>query len=187
MKVPLILSWPGRLPEGERRSAVVNLMDVTATMLEATGAPPLPQANGRSFWRLAQDGRTPWLDHTLSEYCTDATPCWTGGMAVQQRMLRWGQWKLVYYHGYPCQLFDLAADRDELRTGRVILPTPRSAMRCSSGFWPTGIPRRWRAGCCRRVTDKALVGQWARATRPPDTIRWPLTADQNRLEGWAAE
>ena len=187
MKVPLILSWPGRLPEGERRSAVVNLMDVTATMLEATGVPPLPQANGRSFWRLAQDGRTPWLDHTLSEYCTDATPCWTGGMAVQQRMLRWGQWKLVYYHGYPCQLFDLAADRDELhdRAGDPAYASVRDALleRLLADWDPEEVARRM----LRRVTDKALVSQWARATRPPDTIRWQLTADQNRLEGWAAE
>ncbi|MBM3523824.1 MAG: sulfatase, partial [Alphaproteobacteria bacterium] len=29
-KVPLILRWPGRLPQGERRAQVVNLIDVTA-------------------------------------------------------------------------------------------------------------------------------------------------------------
>jgi choline-sulfatase len=187
VKVPLILSWPGRLPEGQRRAAVVNLMDVTATILDAAGAPALPAANGRSFWRLAQDASTPWLDLTLSEYCTDATPYWTGGMAVQQRMLRLGRWKLVYYHGYPCQLFDLDADPDELqdRAGDPAHASVRDALleRLLADWDPEEVAGRMR----RRVADKELVNRWARETRPLDTIRWPLTADQNRLEGWAAE
>jgi choline-sulfatase len=187
VKVPLILSWPGRLPEGQRRAAVVNLMDVTATILDAAGAPALPAANGRSFWRLAQDASTPWLDLTLSEYCTDATPYWTGGMAVQQRMLRLGRWKLVYYHGYPCQLFDLDADPDELqdRAGDPAHASVRDALleRLLAVWDPEEVAGRRR----RRVADKELVNRWARETRPLDTIRWPLTADQNRLEGWAAE
>jgi len=30
-------------------------------------------------------------DETVSEYCTDPVPEWTGGMAVQQRMIRAGR------------------------------------------------------------------------------------------------
>lgn len=33
VSVPLILRWPGHLPAGQRRPQVVNLIDVTATIL----------------------------------------------------------------------------------------------------------------------------------------------------------
>src|SRR5262249_30238252 len=81
LKVPMVLAWPGKLPAGERRGQVVNLMDLTATMLQAIGAPALPDADGRSFLDVARDARTPWVDETFAEYCTDETPSWTGGMA----------------------------------------------------------------------------------------------------------
>ena len=114
VKVPLILSWPEVLPEGERRGQIVNLIDLGPTMLDALGAPALPNVQGRSFLEVAKDGGTPWCDETFSEYCTDGMSPWTGSEPVQQRMLRAGRWKLVYYHGYPPQLFDLEADPHEL-------------------------------------------------------------------------
>jgi len=43
IKVPLIMRWAGRLPAGERRGQVVNLLDLASTMLDAAGAPPLPK------------------------------------------------------------------------------------------------------------------------------------------------
>ena len=89
------------------RGQVVNLIDLTATMLDALGAEALPGVQGRSFLAVARSARAPWLDETFSEYCTDESPSWTGGMAVQTRMLRSGRWKLIYYHGYDPQLFDL--------------------------------------------------------------------------------
>ena len=54
VRVPMILSWPGKLPEGERRSQVVNLIDLSATMLDALGAPALPNGQGRSFLRRCE-------------------------------------------------------------------------------------------------------------------------------------
>ena len=45
--VPLILSWPGNLPAGERCERVCNLLDVGATMIAAAGAPVPPRSHGR--------------------------------------------------------------------------------------------------------------------------------------------
>ena len=73
-KVPVIMAWPGVLAEGERRRHVVNLTDLTCTMLDAVGAPPLPRAQASSFLEVAKDGGTPWADETFCEYCTDAVP-----------------------------------------------------------------------------------------------------------------
>ena len=82
VKVPLILAWPGRLPEGERRGQIVALSGVGPTLLEAAGAAALPHASARSFLAVARDGSQPWHGEAFSEYCTDAVPSWTGGMAV---------------------------------------------------------------------------------------------------------
>ena len=88
--VPLILSWPGRLPARTHCPRVVNLVDLGATFLAAANAPPLPRSRGRSLLGIAADPDAPWLDETYSEYVTDETPQWTGPTTVQQRMVRSG-------------------------------------------------------------------------------------------------
>jgi choline-sulfatase len=182
VKVPLILAWPGRLPPGERRDQVVNLVDLTATMLEALGAPALPSAQGRSFLPVARQAWTPWLDEAVSEYCTDDTPAWTGGMAVQARMLRWGRWKLNYYHGYDPQLFDLETDPAELEdlgTSRSHATVRRGMLARLLADWdPEAIQRRMRA----RRLDKDLLGAWARHVQPESQHIWVLRPEQNRLD-----
>jgi choline-sulfatase len=181
VKVPLILAWPGRLPAGERRAQVVNLVDLTATLLDALGAPPLPHAQGRSFLAAARDGRAAWDDETYSEYCTDAVPAWTGGMAVQQRMVRRGRWKLVYYHGYRPQLFDLESDPHELRD--LAEDARHGAVRDAlvpkvlAGWDPDRIRQRM----LERRADKDLVGAWARRMHPPNQYLWEFKPEENWL------
>jgi arylsulfatase A-like enzyme len=75
IRVPLIMSWPGRIPAGKVSSQIAMTMDVTATVLAAAGASanplyPLdgidltPIARGQSpsvtrdvFWRIPLPGR----------------------------------------------------------------------------------------------------------------------------------
>lgn len=182
VRVPLIMSWPGRIPRGERRTQVVNLIDLTATMLDALNAPPLPHAQGRSFLDVARESSTPWLNETASEYCTDEVPVWTGGMAVRQRMLRSGEWKLIYYHGYPPQLFNLADDPDELRDLAAIPAfsqvREKLLARLLSDWCPDEIDRAMKA----RRRDKDLIGAWARSTGPANAYLWPTSPGQNRLD-----
>jgi choline-sulfatase len=182
VRVPLIMSWPGQIPQGERRRQVVNLVDLAATMVDALGAPALPHAQGRSFLNVARDANAPWHDETFSEYCTDEVPVWTGGMAVRQRMLRSGDWKLIYYHGYRPQLFNLAADPDELRD---LGDDPAHAAireqllaRLLADWSPDAIDARMK----QRRRDKDLIGAWARGTKPASTFIWQTRPDQNRLD-----
>ena len=182
VKVPLIMAWPGVLPEGERRSQTLNLIDLGPTMLEALGAPALPNTQGRSFLQVAKDAATPWLDETFSEYCTDGMAPWAGTQPVQQRMIRRGRWKLVYYHGHRPQLFDLEDDPTELND---LAAKPRYAGLCDAltdrvlADWdPEAIARRM-AG---RIASKRLLQAWARAVDPPDSYRWPIKMEDNWLE-----
>jgi len=182
VRVPLILRWPGRIAAEERRAQVANLIDVAATMLDALGGEPLPQGRGRSLLPIVHDARAPWLDETFSEHCTDVVPAWTGGRAAQQRMIRRGRFKLIYYHGDAPQLFDLEADpreRNDLAQHAQHAKTRDDLLaRVLDGWDPDAISARIRA----RRQEKDVIDRWARSVRPQDAFRWNLLPEHNRLE-----
>lgn len=182
VRVPLIMALPGSLPEGQRRDQVVNLIDVTATMLEATGAPPLTNGDGVSFWRLAQDDAVPWQNLTFSEYCQGSRFDWGIPGTTQSRMVRFGRYKLNYYHRMPPQLFDLQDDPDEMsdladcpRHAAIRAQLLREVLR---GWDPDEIEARIE----QRIADKTILRDWANQVQPPSTHLWPMQADHNRLD-----
>ena len=182
VRVPLILRWPGRVPAGERRAQIVDLLDVAATMAAALGGPPLPYSHGRDLMPIIRDARAPWTDEAFSEHCTDTVPAWTGGQTAQQRMVRSGDWKLIYSHGYATQLFDLASDPHERSN---LADDPRHAAVCERltarvlhGWNPERVAARIR----ERRRDKDILDAWARNVRPSDGFRWQLLPELNRLE-----
>lgn len=183
VKVPLVMRFPGALPAGESRDQVVNLVDLSQTMIEVMGAQPLPHADGKSFWSVACDNNAPWENETFSEYCTDPVPIWTGGRAVQQRMVRSGSWKLSVYDGAPPLLFDLATDPDE-RLNRAADPDcteilQRLSKRLAHDGWQSATVA---ARMKERRVEKDILAAWAREVQPEQTHVWEYTADMNRLE-----
>lgn len=178
VKIPLILSMPGRVPSGERRQQVVNLVDLNATILDALEAPPLQQSMGRSLMGVAQDNGADWTNLTYSEYCSDQSK-WDG---MRQRMVRKDNWKLIYYHGYPPQLFNLSEDPDELND----LSSNISAGEILDELM-TLVLRNWNPDSIEstqkdRMKDKHVIGQWARETLPDNNYLWPLMPDMNKLD-----
>ena len=120
VRVPLILRWPGRLPAGERRSELVEWIDLGATFLGLAGLPPLPANQGRDLLPLARgDAGAEPQGWALCEYLNSGHPY---DPPVLLTMLRRGPYKLVVQHGPPAtdrprtgELYDLDADPDELR------------------------------------------------------------------------
>lgn len=180
-KVPLILSWPGVLPQNQRRDHLVDLLDVTATMLDATGSPPLPNSDGRSFLNVAKDARAPWVNRVFSENCQEAGVFWNSQEPVTQRMVRDGDWKLVYYHNYPCQLFNLRADSDEI-SDLAADPEHEPVLRALRGSvlagWDPDAISNYMAS---RNEDLKMMRAWAKAARPPEVICWEYRTEQNKL------
>lgn len=179
-KVPLIMSWPSRLPRGTRCSRVVNGVDVTATLLELMGAPPLPNASGRSFASvLTNPTRAVWEDRAVSEYCSHLFAP-EGGCF--QRMLRREEWKLVYYHEQPAQLFNLARDPEELED---LAADPRyAAVRAEL---QAEALADWNPEAVARIMEElssanSLLEKWGRRTRVADSLRWPLDPALNYLD-----
>ncbi|MAS37259.1 MAG: sulfatase [Anaerolineaceae bacterium] len=180
VKVPLIISWPGQIAGNQRSERVVSALDVNATILDALGAPKLPNSPGRSLLDLLH-GNGDWEDIAFSEYCSDqfapvpADECFL-------RMIRKDEWKLVYYHGYEPQLFNLKDDPDEL-TNRASDPACKSILdalteRVLAEWNPDAI----RSKMARKRADTDILRQWAQQTQPPDSIRWDYRPEMNRLE-----
>lgn len=179
VKVPLILRWPGRIPPGQRSERVVSALDLTATLVNALGAPPLPNAQGRSLLPLL-DGceNAAWDDIAFSEYCDDlfGPP---GG--CYQRMVRRGDWKLIVYHGEPSQLFNLAEDPDETHD-RANDPACRAI--CDEltqlvlAEWnPEAIIAKMR----QIRADNRILSAWTKQVQPAEMIRWEMTPEMEYL------
>jgi len=66
MRVPLIVSWPGRLPEGKRCDAPAETVDIYPTVLEAAGVEPSGRCLGSSLISAAE-GSSSLREVQLSE------------------------------------------------------------------------------------------------------------------------
>ena len=69
VRVPLIISWPGRFQQGLVADGLVELTDVAPTLAELAGE-PLPWTNGRSLLPILTGDADPvrHRDHVRCEY-----------------------------------------------------------------------------------------------------------------------
>ena len=113
VRMPLVVAWPGHVVP-QRSNALVELMDIAPTLLEAAGLPVHPGMQARSLWPLltgtADAGHH--RDDVYSEYYnvmpTSRPP------AAYATMLRTERHKLVAVHGRDeGELYDLAEDPQE--------------------------------------------------------------------------
>jgi arylsulfatase A-like enzyme len=105
VRVPLLMRWPGRLPAGRVEPQVGIVMDLTATILAATGSPVPPDArlDGINLLPIVER-RAPRVERTLFFRLL--------GAARTQRAVRQGDWKLLVEPGHT-MLFNLRDDIGE--------------------------------------------------------------------------
>jgi len=109
--VPLIVAGPG-VAQGVVRDALVELIDVSATLLDAAGVEPLPDADAKSLRPVLAGEADAHRDHAVS-----ALGKW--------RLVCDGRYKLVRTEGEPDRLFDLHEDPAERHD--VLTQQPESA------------------------------------------------------------
>ncbi len=185
VKVPAILAWPGRLPAGTRCDRVISSLDLNATLLDALGCPALPHSRGRSLLPLLADPQNAaWDDVAFSEFCQDEAGA--GGpfpdAGIFQRMIRRGPWKLNYYHGQPCQLFDLQADPRE-RCDLAADPAHQETLAALKAEVLDGWDPAWIAARLAALrADRSILAEWGRTIQPPDQWRWKLDPAMDYLD-----
>ena len=104
IRVPTAVRWPGRIPAGRTSGQVGATMDLTATILAATGT-PLPataRLDGIDLLPILE-ARSPEMERTLF---------WRVALGRAQAAVRSGDWKLLIDNGRPF-LFNLRADIGE--------------------------------------------------------------------------
>ena len=107
VRVPLIVSWPGRFRQGVVSDALVELMDIAPTLYEVAGEQVPYWVQGRSLLPLLQGEATEHRDFVRTEFFGAIDfPDQTHATMYRDR-----RWKLVSYHGKDLyELYDLEND-----------------------------------------------------------------------------
>ena len=108
MRVPLVFAGPG-VPRGTRVRALARTVDITPTLLDLLGLPPLADVQGASLVPLFED---PTSNPNLIGYGESIEGALAFGTGVL-RFVRVGRWK--YIHKTNPELYDLRADPTEVR------------------------------------------------------------------------
>ncbi len=172
VSVPLIVSWPGKLPAGRRVREIVSMVDIGPTIAELASTEPMPAATGRIFAPLLRGEKREWPNLAFSEFPPSA-----GTPAI--RMVRSGRWKLIHYDGMRPQLFDLEKDPHELHdlaenAEFLSIRKPLQA-KATEGWSAEEIKREQR----KRARFSSLQTKWAQQVRPDTPQQWKAPEGAN--------
>ena len=182
VKVPLIMSWKGVLPKNERRKQILNLVDLTATIIEAGQGMKLPFIDGKSFLNIAQDNNIKNKNETYSEFCMDGSLSWSKGKKpLLSRMVRYHDWKYVYYHGYDSQLFNLDLDPDEVNNLAGLKDYEKIEKKLKNKLLNEWNPIEIEDVINKKSFSKKILKAWAESVQPADKYKWETKVEDNWL------
>ncbi len=95
---PLILSWPGHIPDGKVIDTQVELVDLLPTLLELVNIPQEKGIHGKSLLPLITGKTYKLREETFSEidHSSSQYPFLTEGTG-RRVMIRTEEWKLIYF------------------------------------------------------------------------------------------
>ena len=173
VKVPLIVSWPGKIDAGQKIDKIVSSLDLSATMLDLMDCPQIPNSQGSSLVPVMR-GEDNLDDTVFSEFCNHK------GMI--HRMIRKGDFKFNYYHGLPSQLFNMNEDPDELND---LIDSPdhqEIANSLKEELLKDWNPDAINEEIARKYQDYLMVEGWAHNTNPVDQYYWKLDPTMDYLD-----
>ncbi|MCL4694992.1 MAG: sulfatase-like hydrolase/transferase [Candidatus Hydrogenedentes bacterium] len=123
VRVPLLLRWPGHIPQGARVNALAQLHDIAATVLGAAGVEPEGMPAARNLLDAATGTVGQLHDHAICCYRNS-------GMSLEREywdppinatMIHEGRYKLNLWHTsadpaeMPGELYDMEEDPHEMK------------------------------------------------------------------------
>jgi arylsulfatase A-like enzyme len=113
MRVPLMIRWPKRFSAGLKTDALVEMVDIVPTLLEAAGIPVIEGIQGRSLTALLE-GKTE--EHRDSVYMESYSMPARREAAMMATSVRTRTHKMTVYHSMNTgELYDLRKDPGEFR------------------------------------------------------------------------
>jgi arylsulfatase len=104
VRIPFIVSWPGRIPASEVTDSLVEIVDLFPTLVEAGAGKASTRCLGQSLWPLIDKQRSEVKEWQVSEVV----------YGEARVMLRSRRWKLaIDARGVVYMLYDLQRDPDE--------------------------------------------------------------------------
>lgn len=114
VRVPLILSMPGTIPERKIYNNFVELIDLVPTIYDLMEVEIPPETQGKSLLPLLRGETYTHRDGVYSEYY-NGNPA-VNGKRLYLTMWRESNWKIVVHHGDELgELYDLENDPHELK------------------------------------------------------------------------
>jgi arylsulfatase len=113
VRVPLIISWPAVFQAGVQASGLVELLDMSATLLDIAKVPLPDYFQGKSLLPVLHGQRdgSKLRESVRCEYFDALDPHFTGGTGTFATMYRDERYKLVVYHNKGLgELYDLQED-----------------------------------------------------------------------------
>ena len=113
VRVPLIFCWPREFKGGLISEALVELLDLTSTLIELAGLAAPDYLQGKSLLPILRGEAEPGhlRDFVRSEYFDALDPHFTGGSGTFGTMFRTRRHKLCMYHDKQLgELYDLDVD-----------------------------------------------------------------------------
>ncbi len=104
-RTPLVISWPGRVPQGETRGDVVMNVDILPTILAAATVPPAAGIDGENLLPVAMAGASlPGRSRGWESYKANISALGFGYLDAG------GRWRLASLDGLTPALYDLSQD-----------------------------------------------------------------------------
>ena len=183
VKVPLIMSWKDKLPRNQRRKQILNLVDLTATIIDAGQGMELSSIDGQSFIDTAICNKNKSKNETFSEFCMDNSLSWSDTKEPHlSRMIRSDNWKFIYYHGYNNQLFNLKTDPDEMNNLSGLKEYSKIETKLLNKILKHWKPVKIKKIMDTKINDKKILKAWAQSVQPSDNYKWKTKAEDNWLE-----
>ncbi len=113
VRVPMIWSWPEHIRPAVESEALVELVDIAPTLLEAVGVEQPWQMQGKSLLPILE-GRADLHHHKTHVVSEFRDSIGSHDDHTHASMVFDGRWKSVVYHGHPVgEIFDQEADPGE--------------------------------------------------------------------------